>query len=269
MIGTRLVEELVQAVALSHRIKGYARCSLLLLAAPESGKTTIANASTCDHVCRVAMISGKSILREVKEHPKTEFLLFNDLTSIRAMSASAVNMLIVLLNQFTMDERGMVAFAGKDVEFVDRPIGIIACLPFQTFADHRARWRELGFISRMIPFAYAYGHELVAEIKDAIDDGEHKTRSQPVRTMPRITRRPVTVKVSPTFRREIRRLADARATTLGQLGIRLLHNYHCLIRARAVLMKRNEVTRDDMVFLRAVDHFVSVTKCAPLNGESR
>jgi len=103
MIGTALVESLVQAVALSHRIKGYSRVSLLLLAAPESGKTTIATAATCEHVARVAMISGRSVLKEMADHPKTEFLLFNDLSAVKAMSFTAVNLLIVLLNQLTPD----------------------------------------------------------------------------------------------------------------------------------------------------------------------
>jgi hypothetical protein len=265
MIGTTLIEELVQSVALSHLIKGGKRASLLMLAAPESGKTTIVSAANCAHVCRVAVISGRSIMREVKDHPETEFLLFNDLTAVRAMSASAVNLLILILNQFTQDERGLVAFAGKESEYITRPIGILACLPFKTFIDHRARWREMGFISRMIPFAYHYDDELIAAIKDSIDDGHHATAAKPLRVMPkRNGRKPVTIEMHQKFTRELRHLADARAKTLGQLGIRLLQNYHVLVRAHALLMKRTAVTREDMTFLRHVDHFVSIEKCEPL-----
>lgn len=265
MIGTDLLEDLVQSVALTHRIKGQKRVSLLLTAAPESGKTTITAAADAKHVCRVAVITGRSILREVKEHPVTEFLLFNDLTAIRAMSPQAVNLLIVLLNQLTQDERGLVAFAGKDTEQITRPLGIIACLPFTTFVDHRARWKELGFVSRMIPFAYQYPNELVAEIKDSIDAGSHATTRQPKRKMPRAMRRQVTITVTPALVRKIRHLADARSLELRQLGIRLLQNYHALIRAHALLHNRHRVTDQDWKFLRAVDRFVSITKCQPLN----
>lgn len=264
MIGTGLVEELVQSVALSHLVKGHSRVSLLMLAAPESGKTTIANAATCQHVCRVAVISGRSIMKQVRDHPETEFLLFNDLTAVRAMSAAAVNLLIVILNQFTQDERGIVAFAGKDIEEITRPIGLIACLPFQTFIDHRSRWREMGFISRMIPFAYHYDDELIALIKDSIDNGAHGTEIKTRRTMPKRKQRIVQIEMSPKLVRELRHLADARAKTLQQLGIRLLQNYHCLVRAHALLFKRTTVTRDDMIFLRQVDHFVSINDCRPL-----
>lgn len=270
MIGTSLVEQLVQSVALSHRIAGYSRVSLLMLAAPESGKTTIATAATCKHVCRIAVITGRSIMREVREHPKTEILLFNDLSSVRAMSHQASALLVVILNQITQDEHGLIAFAGKDTEVIDRPLGIIACLPFKTFTDHRARWKELGFISRMIPFAYSYPDNLVAQIKDGVDDGTAQKTKLPKRKMPRVGRRPVQVSVSSDkkgFTRKIRNLADARSKSLGQIGIRLLQSYHCLIRAHALLHGRRRVTEDDMRFLKDVDRFVSIDVCRPLDGE--
>jgi len=264
MIGTGLVEELVQSVALSHLIKGHRRASLLMLAAPESGKTTIVSAADATHVCRIAVISGRSIMRQVKDNPHIEFLLFNDLTAVRAMSASAVNLLILILNQFTQDERGIVAFAGKEVEEIKRPVGLIACLPFQTFVDHRSRWREMGFISRMIPFAYEYDDELIALIKDSIDNGNHASQVKTRRALPKRARKPVTIEMNPKLTREVRHIADRRAKTLDQLGIRLLQNYHTLVRAHALLFKRAAVTRDDVLFLRQVDHFVSIRKCEPL-----
>jgi len=247
-------------------VKGFKRASLLLMAAPESGKTTIVSAADAKHVCRVGVITGRSIMKEVSSHPDTEYLLFNDLSAIRAMSQPAVNLLIVILNQYTQDERGLVAFAGKETEFIDRCIGIIACLPFSTFKDQRNRWKEMGFMSRMLPFCYQYGHELIAEIKDSIETGEHAPRVQPARKMPKARRvkRGISVSMSAAFTKETRRLSDAKATDLGQLGIRLLQNYHVLVRAHALLFKRRAVNRHDMEFLREVDKFISTTECAPL-----
>lgn len=260
MIGTALVEELVQTVAVSHLVKGHRRVGLLLLAAPESGKTTIVKAATAAHVCPIAIMSGRSVLKELKEHTQTEFLLFNDLTAIRAMSRPAVNLLILLLNQLTQDEHGAVAFAGKDVEHITRPVGLIACLPFTTFTDHRARWREMGFVSRMVPFAYHYPDELVARIKDAIDDG--RPTGDP-HHLPRRT--PRTIRIPPALTRIVRHLADARANALGQLGIRLLQHYHTLVRAHALLGNHTTVTVTDLVFLRAIDRYVSIDHCEPLS----
>lgn len=263
MIGTRLIEELCQSIAYSHLVKDYSRGSLLLLAAPENGKTTIAATASCKHVCRIAVISGRSILKEVNEHKHTEVLLFNDLSSVRALSAPATALLVVILNQLTQDERGKIAFAGQSSEEIDRPVGMIACCPFATFTDHRARWKEMGFVSRMIPFSYQYGDELVANIKDLIDNGSHRAKS-PTRKMPRLGSRPVRIGMSPALTKHVRHLADARAKTLGQLGIRLLQNYHVLIRAHALIFGRRTVIKEDLDFLRAVDRYVSITKCEEL-----
>lgn len=267
MIGTQLVEELVQSVALTHRIRGFDRASLLMLAAPESGKTTIATAANCLHVRRVAVMSGLSIVLEINNHKEIEFLLFNDLTSVRALSPSASNLLINMLNQLVQDERGEIAFAGKQRMRIERPAGIIGCITMKTFTDHRARWKEMGFISRMIPFAYEYGDELIAEIKDSIDSGHHHLKTRPLAKMPKTRQQQHAVAMTAERTRIVRRIADARAKQLGQLGIRLLKNYHVLIRAHALLMKRSEVTDDDVRFLRQVDSYVSITQCKPLNGK--
>src|SRR5262245_52841326 len=258
MIGTVLIESLVQSVALTHRIAGYPRANLLLLAAPESGKTTIATAADAKHVQRIAVISGRSILREVREHKDTEFLLFNDLSAVRAMSNTATNLLIVILNQITQDERGTVAFAGDTPEKIERQLGIIGCLPFKTFVDHRARWRELGFVSRMIPFCYSYPFELVARIKDSIDSGPHAKRRQPQAKAIKPPDAQVCIRCSDALTREVRNMADARSITLEQIGIRLLANYHTLVRAHALRDGRKHVTDKDLEFLRAVDAHVSI-----------
>jgi hypothetical protein len=269
MIGTQLIEELVQSVALSHRIRNHPRVSLLLLAAPESGKTTISTAANCQHVCRIAMISGRSILREIKEHPETEFILFNDLASIRALSPTATALLITLLNQLTQNERGIVAFAGKESEQITREIGIIGCIPFSIFTDHRARWHSMGFVSRMIPFAYSYSAELIADIKNSVDNDVHASTTIPRAPMPRIVKKPVAISVPSSITRSVRALADARSASLKQIGIRLLKNYHALIRSHALLQHRTTVNEDDLIFLRAVDTYVSITQCRELSPELR
>ena len=264
MVGTALVESLVQSIALTHLIRDHHRVSLLLLAAPESGKTTIATAATSRHVVRVAIITGRSVVRELQTNPHLEFLLFNDLSAVRAMSASAVNLLVTILNQVTQDERGLIAFAGKETEQIERACGIIGCMPFKTFRDHRARWRELGFISRMIPFAYSYPAELVATIKDRIDDAAPRTKTRRG-ALPRRGRRPIAIAMSTRLTKQLRHLSDARASSLGQIGLRLLQNYHALVRGHALLSDRHAVTSADLDWLRLVDQHVSIDTCRPLD----
>jgi len=259
LIGTSLIEDLAQSVALSHLVNGRDRIGLLLLAAPESGKTTIATAAECEHVKRVVVVTARSVMQMIGEK-EIEFLLFNDLAVVRSLSKATTALLINTLNQITQGETGEARFAGKDIYQIDRQLGIIACMPFKVFADRRAHWKDMGFVSRMLPFSYEYNAELIVNIKDGIDKGKHFTANRLPEKLP--TAKAIAVNSHQT--RAIRALADARAVTLGQIGIRLLKSYHTLVRAHALRHGRSKVTADDMDFLRAVDRFISIQECRPL-----
>jgi hypothetical protein len=261
LVGTSLVEDLVQSVALSHRIKDRERIGVLLLAAPENGKTTIATAAESDHVRKIAVITARSVMQLTGEKD-VEFLLFNDLSVIKALSKPTVALLINTLNQVTQGETGDAMFAGQTSVSIQRQLGIIGCMPFKVFSDRRSHWHEQGFISRMLPFAYSYNAELVATIKDGIDRGNGKPKPKP---MPKVPEKQITIRMSDKHTKSVRALSDAKAASLKQVGIRLLNHYHTLVRAHALRHGRKVVNDSDLDFLRAVDSFISITECKPLN----
>jgi len=254
------VEDLVQSIALSHLVEGRDRLGLLLLAAPENGKTTIATAAECEHVKRIAVITARSVM-QLTGQKGVEFLLFNDLSVVKALSKATTALLINTLNQVTQGETGEAMFAGQTTFKIERQLGIIGCLPFKVFTDRRAHWHQQGFISRMLPFAYSYDAELVATIKDGVDSGRSKVAPK---AMPDFVDEPVTIKVNAKDTRSIRALADAKSRELDQVGIRMLKHYHTLVRAHALRHHRRVVIAADMEFLRAVDRYISITECKPL-----
>ncbi len=261
LVGTSLVEDLVQSVALSHLIANHSRIGLLLMASPENGKTTIATAAECSHVKRIAVITARSIMQLTSEKG-CEFLLFNDLAVVKSLSKATTALLINTLNQVTQGEFGEAMFAGQTVYKIERQLGVIGCLPFKVFSDRRSHWHQMGFISRMIPFAYTYNAELVATIKDGIDNGNKQNKPKP---MPEIKHtEPRTIKMNDKQTRSVRALADAKAKELDQIGIRLLKHYHTLVRAHALRHNRNAVTENDLEFLRTVDSYISITECKAL-----
>lgn len=260
LVGTALVEDLVQTVALSHLVAGRDRLGLLLLASPENGKTTIATAAECDHVIRIAVITARSIMQLTTEKG-VEFLLFNDLSVIKSLSKATTALLINTLNQVTQGETGVAMFAGQTTMKIERQLGIIGCLPFKVFNDRRAHWHQQGFISRMLPFSYTYNAELVATIKDGIDSGRAKVSPRP---MPAIPSEPKDIRMSEKHTKSVRALSDSKAAKLDQVGIRLLKHYHTLVRAHALRHGRRVVSDADLEFLREVDSFISITECRPL-----
>lgn len=261
LVGTALVEDLVQSVALSHLVADRDRLGLLLLAAPENGKTTIATAATCDHVKRIAVITARSIM-QITSQKDVEFLLFNDLSVIKALSKPTVALLVNTLNQVTQGETGEAMFAGQTSIAIERQLGIIGCLPFKTFNDRRAHWHAQGFISRMLPFAYTYNAELVATIKDGIDKGTAKVAPRPMPS--KLPDKPQHIRMSDANTKAVRAIADAKSSKLDQVGIRMLKHYHTLVRAHSLRHGRRVVNDDDMQFLRDVDSYISITECKPL-----
>jgi hypothetical protein len=261
LIGTSLAEDFVQSIALSHLVADHSRIGALLLASPESGKTTIATAAECKHVKRIAVITARSIMQLTAEKG-TEFLLFNDLAVVKSLSKSTTALLINTLNQVTQGEFGEAMFAGQTTYKIERQLGVIGCLPFRVFADRRSHWHQMGFISRMLPFAYSYNAELVMAIKDGIDNGKPRNTPKP---MPVIkSEEPIRVRMTDKQTRIVRALADAKAAELDQIGIRLLKSYHTLIRSHAIRNHRNVVNETDLQFLRSIDSYISITECKPL-----
>lgn len=261
LVGTQLAEDLVQAVALSHLVAEHSRIGVLLLASPESGKTTIATAANCAHVKRIAVITARSIMQLTAEKG-TEYLLFNDLAVVKSLSKATTALLINTLNQVTQGEFGEAMFAGQTTYKIERQLGVIGCLPFKVFSDRRSHWHQMGFISRMLPFAYSYNAELVATIKDGIDNGKPKNKPK---AMPILkSQDPIAIKMHDRHTRAVRALADAKAQELDQIGIRLLKHYHTLVRAHALLHERRTVADVDLAFLRSVDSYISITECKPL-----
>lgn len=278
MVGTKLIEELVQSVALTRHIRHYDRVSLLLLASPENGKTTITSTAKCKSVQSVSVMTARSIMAEMNKNKDLEYIIFNDMTCVKALSVAAVNLLIVILNQITQGEHGLIGFAGKPTEVIDREIGIIGCLPIDVFTEYRSNWKRLGFVSRMLPFAYCYSNSLIAEIKDGIDvtgtspsSGVGASKKM-LKAIDKIAKKPqnvqIQIEMSEANTTLVRTLADEKAIQLKQLGIRLLKNYHSLIRAHALLQGRRVVNQEDMKFLWDVNRFISTDSCTQLESKS-
>jgi hypothetical protein len=261
LVGTELVEDLVQSVALSHLVDERDRIGLLLLASPENGKTTIATAAECEHVKRIAVITARSIM-QLTAQKGVEFLLFNDLSVVRALSKATTALLINTLNQVTQGETGEAMFAGQHVFKIERQLGVIGCLPFKVFTDRRSHWHQMGFISRMLPFSYSYNAELIATIKDGIDAG--RSRVAPKKMPSQKDAEPIKIAMCAKHTKAVRALADAKSASLDQIGIRMLKHYHTLIRSHALRHGRKQTSDVDLEFLRIVDTYISITECKPL-----
>jgi len=268
MIGTELVRELVECVILTGRIKKIEPVSLLLIAAPESGKTSIALERPCTAIEAFADITGKGLHHILKErgHDITHIII-NDMVAVLSHRQSVNKYTISQLNAWTEEGIHAIATPMGIERFNSGGVrgGVIASLTLELAKDSRMWWKKVGFTSRMLPFCYRYPDELNIRIKDFIDDnrGRKEDKKQAEFKVPKEEK---IIEYPELYAKHVRRLADSRSIALKEDGKRRLKQYHALIQAHALWRKTNKpsVIEKDLDFLFAIDRFVSYTDPQPL-----
>lgn len=261
MIGVELVRELVETVILTGRLKNIEPVSLLLIAAPESGKTSIVLNRKCKAIEAFADITGRGLHNILKERGKEiTHIVINDMVAVLSHRQSVNKYTISQLNAYT--EEGITALAtpaGIERFPVGARGGIIASLTLDLVKDSRCWWNKIGFTSRMLPFCYKYPDDLQIKIKDTIDE----TRGRKVKKKEQkefiVPASHAEVFVSDAMAKQIRRAADNRSEILQEDGKRRLKQYHALAQAHAVYRKRRTPIVDDLDidFLYRIDGHVS------------
>lgn len=261
MIGTELLRELVECVVLTGRIVDVDPVSLLLIAAPESGKTSIVLERPCNAIEAFADVTGRGLHQIIKEKGKEiTHIVINDLVAVLSHRQSVNKYTISQLNAFT--EEGINAIAtpmGIERYNGCSRGGVIASLTLDLAKDARMWWNKVGFTSRMIPFCYYYPSELNIRIKDSIDDVRgRKVKKAAVKpfTIPTKAR---SISYVEKFAKDVRRCADMRSQIMKEDGKRRLKQYHALVQAHALWRSavRPQVTEADIDFLYKIDRFVS------------
>lgn len=263
MIGTELVRELVESVILSGKIKGADPCSLLLIAAPESGKTSIVLDKSCKSVEAFADVTGKGIHAIIKQNKELTHIVINDMVGVLSHRASVNKYTISVLNALTEEGINQIASPAGIEQFDYGRKGIIASITTEMAKDARYWWNKIGFASRMHPFHYAYSEDLIIKIKDKIQESRGLNFRNSKREEFRVPKHSAGVEIEPQFAQEIRYIAEIRARDLREQGMRRLKQYLVLTQGHALLRMgpiRTSVNSEDIEFLKEIDMFVSYEK---------
>jgi hypothetical protein len=265
VIGTELLEELVQTVSVSYKLQNSKPISLILIGDPECGKTTVSEAAGTHGIIRISVTTGIGIVRELSRSKGTNVIILNDLSVIKALNSRAATMLIEVLNGFCEEGLGAIAMPrGKKIDLRNRRGVLIACITTDSFRRSRRDWFSYGFLSRCIPFCYSYPPDLVVKIKNGIDSEDTKTLTGPIGPKDIV---PNGVTVPARITEQVRRIADNRAIALEEKGIRLLKLYRTLVKAHALLKGRALVNDLDIRFLYRIDQYVNYQNPRPLGTE--
>lgn len=262
MIGTELLRETVESVILTGRVRGIYPASLLLIGAPESGKTSVVLSKDCKNVKAFTDITGNGILKVIKQMPDLTHIIINDMVAVLSHKQSVNKHTLATLNAMTEEGVNSISTPGGIEEFPEGKRGVIASLTLDLVGDSRNWWNKIGFTTRMIPFCYKYPEDLVLLIKKHIDDSNGKEKKPEKRQEFHVPKERKYVKYSPEMIEQTRRVADYRSMVLEETGFRRLKQYHALVQGHALLRSysKAEVTDQDIEFLKQVDMYINYDK---------
>lgn len=263
MIGVELLRELIETVILTGRVQGCDPMSLLLIAAPESGKTSVVLERPCKMVEPFTDITGRGIHQVLAQNSNITHIVINDMVAVLSHRQSVNKYTISQLNAIT--EEGITKLAlpsGVQSFNGTKKMGVIASLTLDLVKDSRNWWNKVGFASRMLPFCYYYPTDIIVKIKAAIDE-KHLNKTKKIKPKEfRVPEHPINVAYTARLLADVRWIADNRSNILCEQGMRRLNQYHCLVQSHAIWRQKAKcvVTTDDVDFLKLIDRYVSYDK---------
>lgn len=270
LIGVDLILELVQAVLLTGRLSTDNPVSLMLIASPESGKTSTVVERGTEEMVFCSDATGGGITQELVTHPKATHIIINDLVSVMSHKEHVNKRTFAIISAMTDEGLYKIAMPGSGaVDFKGRRVGIICCVPAEFAQDDRRWWNASGLSTRMLPFAYEYSRNLVLRIKKTVVvSGAYEKNHSFGKHGLVIPDRYYSLPIPDGLAHSIQRAADMAARELEEKGIRRGKQFRALARGHAILrdFKRPAVTQADVDFLMRVVPFISYEPAQNIGG---
>ena len=257
-MGVELVEEFVYTVLATGKIADANPVSAVLIAKPETGKTSIVLDRPCENVISCTKTTAKGLELLLQMNSKATHLLLSDMTYIGALSSKTAKGMFEMLKPMTEEGVRTIADPGGVRQLNSARLGVIGCLTPRIAADNRSWWWMHGLASRLVPFNYDYSGALTLRIKSEIDAGRW-AGWKPGRIL-KLPEAKVRVEIEPKQVRAIRALSDRKAREFSERGIRLLLQFRTLAKAHTILRggkwKGGKVTEEDVLFLARIFPYV-------------
>ena len=179
MVKMDKLQNMIKYTLWTAYIKGERPTSLLIIAQPEAGKTSsIEKFSENEGIVYFNDITPWGLTKEIYKLNELgkpiNHLIIPDLLNILSKNQTSEAGMIQFLN--TGLEEGLTKIKTYGIEFnVGKTIkfGLITAITDEVFNDKRRRWRNIGFLSRMIPFSFKYSISDIFNIVESIKKQEY------------------------------------------------------------------------------------------------
>ena len=254
--GLAAVEEFCKTILASAYVKGAKPLSGILISQPDTGKSeTLLRFHGCKGVVVLSDATGyglvKNLISDVASG-KIHHIVIPDLLRILERSRRVAAEFIATLN--AMAEEGFTGALTYNVTVItDRPLhcGFLTALTYDRYRRAKKSWRRIGFASRVIPLFFGYNNE---DLEKARQDVLYERNVFEPVEMPVL--KPTEVRISDELRLEVKKVADFVARVNRDFtAFRTIRNMLVFVKAHALLHGRDEVTWEDIRFLKSLVPF--------------
>jgi len=253
------IQKIIECALISPYLKGEKPFSLLIVAKPESGKTTVMKQYRENKgVLYLTDCTAFGITRDFLPKIATgeiKTIMIPDLTTPLSKQTKTRAGLVAFLNNLI--EEGVAKMSTGAVAYsrdVDAVANLITSVTDQSFGDARHGWNKLGFLSRCVVITYSYSWSSVNAIMNEYSEHGIDEKGLEKRCKVKLPRRSVDINLP----KEIADRLDPYARDIGRVydlyGFRAKINFRSLLKCLAYRNGRRVVTDADFEeFLELVD----------------
>lgn len=174
MIGLEPVIELVTAGLWTGQLQGERPVSMILVAPPGTGKTSVLEMLQCNISKFFSDFTSREIRGALKENGDLTHLMLGDFLALFGHSKGTVKLAINLVGRLTGDTVRQTPWTGEDIP--PRRMGLITAIPPNDLQrrEVRAHVRAGGFASRFIIAKYDYSAATIEKIHQYIRKGLYR-----------------------------------------------------------------------------------------------
>jgi hypothetical protein len=242
MIGLEPVIDLVHTVLWSGQVEGERPLSLILIAPPGSGKTSVLEMLECPVAYFASDLTSREIKMVLKKNGAHSHIMLGDFTAVFSRARGTAKLTINLLGRLTGDKITHMPWDGDELA-IPRKLGFISAIPPDDLAKRevRSHVQGAGFASRFLFAKYNYTQQTITDVHKFIREGKYKTAKKFV-----INIKPGAYKVTvpDSIALQINQISDRIKT--DPLGFRAHHHLRTLACSIARKNARNTVTVEDV-----------------------
>lgn len=246
----------LQSAFVKDSVDGYRPASLLLIAKPESGKTTtISKFHSLSFVYFVNEITVKTLVDKVLKRIETReirFILIPDILNCVKKQMYTREPLLHTLKSLVDEGVMSIQTPYKDYSYKS-PIkaGLVTAITRSDLYAFQGRYslyedlKRYGFLSRMIPFTYQYPIDKVVKIFEYIQSGKAEGYSVVIPKL-RVFKKEREFQPDKELFKYLEIISRDLASYSDSYGLRVQKNLQKLCYANALMNNRDHVTREDI-----------------------